>query len=406
MHPVNVTGMGVATGLGMTTASLLSSITHGLSSVQLLPELDERYPVRIASLVDEHSLILPSGHGLNMYPEPAVRYAIHAADQAIKASGILERDIDLTRVGVIISTGIGGIATIETQHKILLERGPSRVSPYFVPNAIANASSGLVSMIYGFTGMNTSLSSACSSSTQAIGIALRLIQSGDLDICIVGGTEYASTPCGIAGFGAQRALSTRNHDPEAACRPWDKDRDGFVIGNGAAVLVLENESLEASAKKVHAKIVDIGWSSDAFHAVKPDPNGTGALLSMNRAMKTLKAGTCIDYINAHATGTPIGDLIELKLVKELWPKNYQQVHMSATKSMHGHLLGAAGSLEAIITILGMENNLVPPTINCPNPEVTDLNLVTFGAENKTINYALSNSFGFGGTNATLLFKKA
>lgn len=404
MLPVNVTGMGVVCGLGATVEDMWSSIAQGRSAVQLL-DIDLAYRSRVASLVDVEGLVIPEGHGLGVYPEPCVRYAIHAANQAVLDAGILDRDIDMTRVGVIISTGIGGIQTIESQFEVLKQRGPSRTSPYFVPNAIANASSGLISLIYGFKGMNTSVSSACSSSTQAIGLALRLIQAGDLDVCIVGGTEHATTSCGLAGFGAQRALSTRNHDPKGACRPWDRERDGFVIGNGSAVLVLENESVSKSAKNVYAQVVDIGWSSDAYHSVKPNPTGEGAKLSMLRAMRSLNTLSSIDYINAHATGTPIGDVIELKILRELWPNDYSNMHMSSTKSMHAHLLGAAGALEAVITIKSIYDSLVPGTINCPHPEASDINLVTFGCERKNINYALSNSFGFGGTNATLLFKK-
>lgn len=404
MKSVHVTGMGVACGLGMSIDKLWSSIIQGQSSIQAL-DVDESFRSRVGSLVESDQLILPSGHGLNMYPEPAIRYAIHAANQAIMDAGILDRGIDPSRIGVIISTGIGGIQTIENYHNILNSKGPKRISPYFVPNAIANASSGLISMIYGFHGMNTSVSSACSSSTQAIGLALRLIQAGDMDVCIVGGTEHATTPCSLAGFGAQRALSARNNDPKGACRPWDKDRDGFVIGNGASVLVLENEETASSSPQSYARVADIGWSSDAYHSVKPDPSGKGAKLSMQRAMKSLPNIDSVDYINAHATGTPIGDLIELNVVRDIWPSSYEQIHMSSTKSMHGHLLGAAGSIEAIITVLAMNHSIVPPTINCPNPEVSDINLVTHGLERKNIKYALSNSFGFGGTNATLLFEK-
>lgn len=400
MLPVYVTGMGVASGLGATTESLWSSILQCRSSVRVL-DLDSSYRSRIAATVNYDELQFPDSYNVKIFNEPCIRYAVHAAYQAIKNAKLLERDLDKKRIGVIISTGIGGISTIEDQYTILKERGPSRISPYFVPNAIANASSGLVSMLFGFHGMNTSLSSACSSSTQAIGIALRLIQAGDMDICVVGGSEHATTASSMAGFSAQRALSTSNDAPQTACRPWDRDRNGFVIGDGAAVLVLERSDI---ATQAYAEIVDVGWSSDAFHPVQPEPNGLGAKIAMQNAMRSLKDINCIDYINAHATGTALGDLIELNLIKDLW-QNYHNIHMSSTKSMHAHLLGAAGALEALITILAINNSVLPPTINCPNPIMSDINLVNNGPERKNIRYALSNSFGFGGTNATLLFKK-
>jgi len=402
MSPVFVTGCGVACGLGYDPLSLWRALCDGSSSIAAL-DIDAGYRSRIGSCVDSTKLVLPSG--LGSFTEPSVRYALHAAASAIEEACLSERGVDPTRVGVIISTGVGGLSVIEAQYDILKERGPSRVSPYFVPNAIHNASAGLISMLYGYKGPTTSVSSACSSSTQAIGLALRLLQAGDIDVCIVGGTEHATTPLGMAGFSAQRALSQRNDAPKEACRPWDKARDGFVMGDGSAVLVLENaHSMKERPPMVYGEIVDIGWSSDAYHAVQPDPSGGGAILSMRRAMKTLEDISVVDYINAHATGTPLGDLIEPMVMRDLWPKHYASMCMSSTKSMHGHLLGAAGALEALITLLALKHQVVPPTINCPNPDVTDIDLVTQGAKAHTMRYALSNSFGFGGTNATLLCK--
>ena len=405
MGRVIVTGCGVACGLGNDIDTLWQAVCLGSSSVVKL-DYPTTYKSRIASLVDPSTLNIRKDRNVSPFNEWSILYALHAADLAIAEAGLHKRAVDPTRIGVIISTGVGGIDTIEQQHMVLLERGPNRISPYFVPNAIHNASAGLVSMLHGFKGMTTSVSSACSSSTQAIGLALRLIQSGDLDACIVGGTEFATTACGISGFSAQRALSQRNDAPQEACRPWDKDRDGFVIGNGAAILVLEREDLaRPSYIEPYGEVVDVGWSSDAYHPVQPDPHGHGALLSMQRAMKSLTDIRQVDYINAHATGTPIGDLIEPKIMRTLWPDTYTSMCMSSTKSMHGHLLGAAGALEAIITLLSLKHQIAPPTINCPHPEIEDINLVNQGAERHTMRYALSNSFGFGGTNATLLFKK-
>lgn len=403
MSAASVTGLGVACSLGLEPTIFFERLVQGVCRIACVSE-DSRYRSRLAARVDLDALSLPAFPLLRMYSEPSVRYALHAATQAIHEARLIERGVDLDRVGVIISTGIGGLKTIEEQYALLLERGPERVSPYFVPNAIANAASGVISMLFGFRGMNTSLSSACSSSTQAIGMALRLIQAGDLDVCVVGGTEHSSTPSGLAGFGAQRALSARHHDPQGACRPWDRDRDGFVIADGAAVLVLESAKVAQTAPQVYADLVDIGWSSDAIHPVQPDPKGTGASLSMRRAMKSLSNYQVIDYINAHATGTPMGDPLELQVLRELWPDSYDQISMSSTKSMHGHLLGAAGALEAIVTVMAMHHALMPPTINCPHPIAHDIHLLNQGAERKHIRYALSNSFGFGGTNATLLFR--
>jgi 3-oxoacyl-[acyl-carrier-protein] synthase II len=404
MAPVLVTGCGVTCGLGNDIETLWSGLLSGTSSVVAL-DMPTSFRSRIASLVDEKGLYKHNDKRLVPFKEPSINYALHAAHQAIEQSRLIERGIDPSRIGVIISTGIGGVATIEQQHALLLERGPSRISPYFVPNAIHNTPAGLVSMLYGFKGMTCSVSSACSSSTQAIGIAMRLIQSGDLHACVVGGTEHGVTPCGLAGFGAQRALSTRNDSPKEACRPWDRDRDGFVMGNGAAVMVLERQGLSGVDQIVpYGEIADIGWTSDAYHPVQPDPEGHGAMISMQRAMKTLNNINEVGYINAHATGTPIGDLIEPSIMKILWPDHYNNMYISSTKSMHGHLLGAAGALEAIITLLSLKHQIVPPTINCPNPEISDIHFVNHGALGHKMRYALSNSFGFGGTNATILCK--
>lgn len=403
MERVYITGMGSACGLGMDLDALWSHLDAGQCSIELLPQFGEEFRSRIGAPVPQEGLVLPE-YDLKPFSELCIRYALHAGQQAILQANLMQRDLDKRRIGVIISTGFGGIGSVEAQHRVLLERGPGRVSPYFIPNAIPNTPCGLLALLYGFQGLSMSVSSACSSSTQALGLGLRLIQSGDLDVCVVGGTEQGLTPCGMAGFSAQRALSTRNHDPKKACRPWDRARDGFVMADGAGVLVLERATLaERSAPNICAELVDVGWSNDAHHFVQPDPSGQGAERAMRDAMRTLKDYSVVDYINAHATGTSIGDLIEPKIIQEMWG-NTDHLCVSATKSMHGHLLGAAGAIEAIVTVLAIQHARVPPTINCPDPEVLGLHLVRDGSISHPIRYALSNSFGFGGTNATLLFR--
>jgi 3-oxoacyl-[acyl-carrier-protein] synthase II len=337
-----------------------------------------------------------------------IQLAIAAADFAIQGSGLKVSEDDAEMTGVYIGSGIGGFEVIEREHKILLEKGPSRISPFFIPATIVNLASGYVSIRTGAKGPNSATATACTSGAHAIGDSFRLIQRGDADAMICGGAEAAITPMSIGGFAAMRALSHRNDEPERASRPWDRDRDGFVAGEGSGILILEEyERAVRRGAPMLAEIVGYGMSGDAYHITSPSEDGDGGFRVMRNALKD--AGLephQIDYVNAHGTSTPVGDRIETIALKRFFGEHASKVAVSSTKSMTGHLLGGAGGLEAGITIMAIRDQIAPPTINyeCPDPEC-DLDYVPNHARSMPIEYALSNSFGFGGTNGCLIFKR-
>lgn len=414
MRRVVVTGIGLITPLGATTDSTWNNLIDGKSGIkQITAEMFDTsdLPTKIAGIVPDFDLekYIPSKDQRKM--DKFIHYAIVAADQAVEDSGWKVTDQESAfRTGVMIGSGIGGLSVIEENANILKEKGPRRISPFFIPASLINLASGQVSIKHGFKGPNHSVVTACSTGAHALGDAARIISSGDADVMIAGGAEGAVCRLGIAGFNACRALSTAyNDNPEKASRPWDKDRDGFVMGEGAGVVVLEEyEHAKKRGAKIYAELVGYGLSGDAYHITAPAEDGDGGYRAMKMALA--KAGVKpeqVDYINAHGTSTPLGDMIELTAVKNLFGDHTKNLSMSSTKSAIGHLLGAAGSVEAIFAVLAIQNSILPPTLNLENPsEGCDIDLVPLKAKKKDINYALSNSFGFGGTNASLLFKKA
>lgn len=343
--------------------------------------------------------------------EDFILFAMAAAQEAVADSGWAPQDDEgRERTGVMIGSGIGGLAGIAKTAIILKESGPRRVSPFFIPSCLINLASGNISIRYGFKGPNHAVVTACSSGAHAIGDAARLIMLDDADVMVAGGTEAAVCPVGMAGFASARALSTAfNDEPTKASRPWDKDRDGFVMGEGSGILVLEElEHAKKRGAKIYAEIIGYGMSGDAHHITAPAENGDGAFRSMRNALKSAKLNPeDIDYINAHGTSTPLGDEIELGAIKRLFGEAAYKLSMSSTKSAIGHLLGAAGAVEAIYTIMALRHSLVPPTLNLDNPsEGCDIDLVPHKAKERKVRYALSNSFGFGGTNASLIVRGA
>jgi 3-oxoacyl-[acyl-carrier-protein] synthase II len=335
-----------------------------------------------------------------------IQYGLAAGVEAIRDAGLPEHPADADRYGVSIGSGIGGINTIEETHSTLLKSGPRRVSPFFVPASVINMISGNLSIRFGYRGPNLAVVTACTTGTHNIGLGARLIQYGDADVMVVGGAEQATSPITVAAFGSMKALSTRNDEPTRASRPWDRDRDGFLLGDGAGVLVLEEyERAKARGAKIYCEIVGFGMSGDAYHITSPAENGAGAVASMRNALKDAGlAPSDIDYINAHGTSTPLGDVAETHAIKHVFGAD-TQVAVNSSKSMVGHLLGAAGAVEAIFTILSIRDQTLHPTINLENPgEGCDLDYVPNAARQTRVRAALSNSFGFGGTNGTLIFR--
>jgi len=337
-----------------------------------------------------------------------IQFAIAAADFALKGSGLKVTPEIAEMVGVYIGSGIGGFEVIEREHQTLLEHGPRRISPFFIPATIINLASGYVSIKSGAKGPNSATATACTTSAHSIGDSYRMIQRGDADAMICGGTEAAVTPMGIGGFAAMRALSTRNDEPERASRPWDKERDGFVVGEGAGILVLEElEMARSRGANILAEVVGYGMSADAFHVTAPPDDGDGAFRVMRNAMRDAKIEPHqVDYINAHGTSTEVGDRAETMAIKRAFGEHAYKVAVSSTKSMTGHLLGGAGGLEAGISVMAIRDQIAPPTTNHENPDVgCDLDYVPLHARPMKIDYVLSNSFGFGGTNGCLIFKR-
>lgn len=406
---VVITGMGAITPLGLNVTDTWDAILKGKSGIKRLTAFDtSQFSVHIGAFVENFDPTLYLDVKEVRKTDYFIQFAVAASSQALADSGLQVNDDNASRIGVVIGSGIGGLPLIEKTYLTLLEKGPRRISPHFIPNAIINMAPGLVSIKYGLKGPNYSIVSACATGTHSIGDAARMIVYGDADVMLAGGTEMAITPIGLGGFAAARALSERNDEPDLASRPWDKDRDGFVLGDGAGVLVLEEyEHAKKRGARIYAELAGFGMSSDAFHATAPDETASGAAHSMSKALADARLNLDeIDYINAHGTSTIPGDIIEVSALKKVFGEKIYAIPVSSTKSMTGHLLGAAGAVEAIFSILAIRDQVAPPTINLFNPDAgCDLDFIPFTAREMKIDITLSNSFGFGGTNGTLIFKK-
>ncbi len=404
-----ITGLGVVSPLGTGKERFWSNLCAGKSGVARVTRFDiSQYPTQIGAEVRDFN-------PLDFVDKKEVRrmdrfghFAVAAGRLAFADAGLDPEKLDKDRSGVSVGSGIGGIETLEEQMKVLLEKGPRRVSPFFIPMLIANMASGYISIEFGLRGVNTTLVTACATGTHSIGEAFRVIQRGDADLMVAGGSEAAFTPMAFAGFCAMRAMSTRNDEPERASRPFDRDRDGFVMGEGAGVVILE--SLEHAIRRdavIYAEMAGYGTSSDAYHITAPDPDGRGARNCMARALAD--AGCAVeevDYINAHGTSTDLNDKTETAAIREVFGEHAYRLVVSSTKSMTGHLLGAAGGIEAVACILAIRDGIIPPTINYENPDPDcDLNYAPNRALQRPVKMALSNSFGFGGTNASVIIKK-
>ncbi|HEX4111032.1 MAG TPA: beta-ketoacyl-ACP synthase II [Stellaceae bacterium] len=419
MRRVAVTGLGLVTPLGIGVENVWGRLLAGESGIKAIQDFDvSDLTAKIAGQVPRGDTASGLFNADDWIPPKDQRkmddfivYAIAAAEQAVTDAGWKPQDEnDRERTGVMIGSGIGGLPGINEGALTLVEKGPRRLSPFFIPACLINLASGHVSIRYGFKGPNHAVVTACSTGAHAIGDAARLIMWDDADVMVAGGTEAAVCRLGMAGFAAARALSTGfNDQPQKASRPWDKDRDGFVMGEGAGIVVLEElEHAHARGAKIYAEVIGYGMSGDAYHITAPAEDGNGAFRAMRNAVKRAGIATeQIDYINAHGTSTPLGDEIELGAVKRMFGAHSYKLAMSSTKSAIGHLLGAAGSVEAIFSILAIRDGIVPPTLNLDNPSPgCDIDLVPKVAEERTVNFALSNSFGFGGTNASLVFGRA
>ena len=405
---VVVTGLGIVSPLGNDLDSTWSNIISGKSGAGRITKFD---PAGFSTTFAAELKGYNEASGLSPKEirriDPFIQYALTASDQAIKDSDLSLDDIEKTRIGVSIGSGIGGLGSIEDNALILGDKGPRKISPFFVPGAIINMASGNVAIKYNLQGPNISIVSACSSAGHSIGYSARTISYGDADIMITGGAEAGITPLGLAGFNAAKALSTNNENPEQASCPWDKKRDGFLLGEGAGILILEElESAKSRKAKIYGEVVGFGQSDDAYHITAPAEDGRGAYNAMINALNDFKEDhDKIDYINAHGTSTPLGDVIEAKAIAEIF-KGRKNLSVSSSKSMTGHLLGAAGAIEAIFCLLAMRDSVIPPTINLNDPDNEfDLDLTPNKSKTKEVNFAMSNSFGFGGTNVSLIFKK-
>jgi 3-oxoacyl-[acyl-carrier-protein] synthase II len=407
---VVVTGLGLITPLGIGVESTWRNLINGKPGIGKITRFDaSAFPTQIA------------GEVKNFNPEDFIEtkdikkmdrfihFAVAAATMALEDSGLKIADNNAERVGVIVGSGIGGLSAIENYHSVYLEKGPRRITPFFIPMLVINLASGQISIRFGAKGPNSAVSTACATGNHSIGDAYKIIQRGDADAMIAGGAEAVITPLGIGGFNAMKALSTKNDEPEKASRPFDIDRDGFVMGEGAGIMILENlqNAIERGAK-IYAEVIGYGMTADAYHITSPSPGGEGAARCMTLALRDGGVEPAeINYINAHGTSTKSGDELEVSAIKTVFGEHAHKVAISSTKSMTGHLLGAAGGVEAVFCVLSILNDIVPPTINLDNidPECSNLDYVPHTARKMPINYILSNSFGFGGTNACLLLKK-
>ncbi|MDI3326237.1 beta-ketoacyl-ACP synthase II [Pontibacterium granulatum] len=405
---VVVTGMGMLTPVGNTVQETWENILAGKSGAADIEHFDaSAFPTRFSASVKNFDVSEYMSAKEARKMDLFIQYGMAAAIQAVNDAGLEVTDENAPRIGCAIGSGIGGLPMIEKNCDLLEKSGPRRISPFFVPGSIINMIAGNLAIKYGFKGPNIAITTACTTGTHNIGQAMRMIQYGDADVMLAGGSEMATTPLGIGGFSAARALSTRNDDPQAASRPWDQDRDGFVLGDGAGILILEEyEHAKARGAKIYCELAGFGMSDDAFHMTAPPENGEGAALSMSNAIRDARLNADeVHYINAHGTSTPAGDIAESNAAKQVLGNAAGQVRMSSTKSMVGHLLGAAGAVEAIFCVLALRDQIAPPTINLDNPsEGCDLNYVAHQPQEAALNAAISNSFGFGGTNGTLVFK--
>ena len=406
---VVITGLGLVTACGNDVPTTWSAMMNGENGADYIKKFDpEKFSVRFACEVKDFDPLCYLEKKEARRMGAFTHFAIAAADEAVKDSGLKIDDSNAEMIGTYISSGIGDFWAIEREHEKLLNSGPDRVSPFFIVSAIVNLASGNVSIRHGAKGPNSATATACSAGAHAIGDSFRLIERGDADAMICGGAESAITPMSVAGFASMRALSTRNDDPKHASRPFDAERDGFVIGEGSGIMILEElEFAKARGARIYAEIAGYGMSGDAFHVTMPDETGSGAIRVMERAIKD--AGITpnqIGYINAHGTSTPYNDKFETLAIKKVFGEHVGNLAVSSTKSMTGHALGAAGGIEAVFSVLAMHENKLPPTINYefPDPEC-DLDYVPNVAREATVDYVLSNSFGFGGTNACLIFKR-
>ena len=406
---VVVTGLGMVSPLGLSVAASWAACLAGRSGIGRITRFDTTgFPVTFAGVIPDFdaSKFMPAKEARRM--DLFVQYGVAAGVQAIGDSGLEITDANRERIGLVFGAGIGGLATIEENHSRYLEtRTPKKISPFYIPSSIVNMISGHLSIMYRVTGPNLALVTACTTSTHSIGIGYRTIQYGDADVIVAGGAEMAQTPTGVGGFCQARAVSTRNEDPERASRPWDRDRDGFVMGDGAGAVVLEEyEHARARNAAIHAELIGFGMSGDAYHITAPPEDGAGARLSMVNSLRDARINPDqVQYVNAHATSTILGDLAETTAIKNAFGAHAKKLAVSSTKSMTGHLLGAAGVVEAIFSILALRDQVAPPTINLDNPgEGCDLDYVPKTARRMKIDTIVSNSFGFGGTNGTLVFR--
>ncbi len=406
---VVVTGLGMVSPVGLDVAASWENILAGNSGIKTITHFDTsvfstRFGGSVKSFDVTQYMLAKEARKMDAF----IHYGIAAAEEAIKDAGLEVSGENAERIGVAIGSGIGGLPGIEKGHAAYMKGGPRKISPFFVPANIINMISGHVSITYGLKGPNIALVTACATGTHSVGDAARIIEYGDADVMLAGGAEMATSPCGLGGFGAARALSTRNEDPAAASRPWDQERDGFVLSDGAGVVVLEEyEYARKRGARIYAEVAGYGMSGDAYHMTAPSEGGEGAKRCMQSAMRNAGINPeQVDYINAHGTSTPAGDIAETLAAKSAFGEHARKLVMSSTKSMTGHLLGAAGGVEAIFTILSIRDQVAPPTINLDNPDPEcDLNYVPHSAQEMKIAVAISNSFGFGGTNGTLIFSK-
>jgi len=406
---VVVTGMGIVSPVGNDVATAWKNVVAGASGIGPITHFDaSAFPTRIAGEVKDFdpAQFIPAKDIKKM--DTFIHYGVAAGAEALRDSGLEVNEANAARIGAAVGAGIGGIASIERTSIAYHEGGPRKISPFFVPGSIINMVSGNLSIMYGLKGPNIACVTACTTATHNIGLAMRMIQYGDADAMVTGGAEFSVTPTAIGGFCSARAMSTRNDEPKKASRPWDKDRDGFVLSDGAGVLVLEEyEHARARGAKIYAEVAGFGMSGDAFHITAPSEGGEGAARCMANALQDAGVDpAAVQYVNAHGTSTPLGDLGEVHAAKQVFGDHAYKLAMSSTKSTTGHLLGAAGGVEAIFTLLAMRDGVLPPTINLDEPgEGCDLDFVPNTARDGKLDIAISNSFGFGGTNGTLVFKR-
>jgi 3-oxoacyl-[acyl-carrier-protein] synthase II len=404
-----VTGLGLISPVGNSVAEGWNNVRDGVSGISLIEHFDvSAFTTRFAGTIRNFDISQYLEPKEARKCDPFMHYGIAASVQAIKDSGLEVKESNAHRCGIAMGSGIGGVSTIEANHSKWLEGGPRKISPFFVPSSIINMISGHVSINHGLTGPNLAVVTACTTGTHCIGLASRLIQYGDADFMLAGGAEYATTPLGLGGFCAARALSTRNDDPKRASRPWDRDRDGFVLSDGAGCIALEEyEHAKARGAHIYAEFAGFGMSADAHHITAPAENGQGAYQCMVNAMRDAGLNPEeVGYVNAHGTSTPLGDAAESVAIKRAFGSAAKSVAVSSTKSTTGHMIGAAGGAEAIFTILALRNQVLPPTINLENADpACDLDYTPNTARSVTLEVGLSNSFGFGGTNGTVVFKR-